>query len=62
MTEWYCYKDKVKMVDCEVSLRYLQLVQKVPGLSAPIAGTAYLTKKVVRTVVKAAEELLERKK
>ena len=61
MTEWYCYKDKVKMVDCEVSLRYLQLVQHVPGFRCPECGTAYLTEKVVRTVVKAAEELLEGK-
>ena len=61
MTEWYCYKDKVKMVDCQVSLRYMQMIQNVPGLKCPECGTAYLTEKTVRTVVKAAEQLFEEK-
>ena len=61
MTDWYCYKDEVKMVASKVTLKYMQLVQDVPGLKCPDCGTAYLTEKVVRTVVKAAEELLEGK-
>jgi hypothetical protein len=61
MTEWYCYKDKVKMLDSKVTLKYMQLVQEVPGMTCPVCGTAYLTEKTVRTVVKAAEELLEEK-
>jgi methionyl-tRNA synthetase len=61
MTEWYCYKDKVKMVDSQVSLKYMQMVQDIPGFKCPECGTAYLTEKVVRTVVRSLEELFEEK-
>jgi hypothetical protein len=61
MTEWYCFKDKVKMLDSQVTLKYMQLVQDVPGMRCPECGTAYLTEKVVRTVVKAAEDYIEEK-
>ena len=27
MTEWYCHKDKVKMLSTDVALKYMQLVQ-----------------------------------
>jgi hypothetical protein len=61
MADWYCYKDKVKMVDSKVPLKYMQLVQRVPGLKCPECGVVYLTEYVVRTVVKTAEDLLEGK-
>lgn len=61
MTEWYCYKDKVKMLSTEVEMKYLQLVQYVPGLKCPECGVAYLTEDTVMTTVRAAEELLEEK-
>ncbi len=61
MTEWYCYKDKVKMKSTEVALKYLQLVQYLPGLKCPECGVAYLTEDVVMTTVKAAEDALEEK-
>jgi hypothetical protein len=61
MTEWYCYKDKVKMLSTEVSLKYMQLTQYLPGLKCPICGAAYLTEDVVMTTVKAAEDALEEK-
>lgn len=61
MTEWYCYKDKVKMLDADIAMRYMQLVQFVPGLKCPECGVAYLTENVVLTTVKAAEDLLEEK-
>ena len=61
MADWYCYKDKVKMKATQVSMRYMQLVQSVPGLKCPECGVAYLTEDIVMTTVRAAEELLEEK-
>ncbi len=61
MTEWYCYKDKVKMLPTEVAMKYLQMVQYVPGLKCPECGVAYLTEDIVMSVVKAAEDALEYK-
>jgi hypothetical protein len=61
MTDWYCYKDKVKMASTDVALKYMQLVQYVSGLKCPECGTAYLTEDIVMTVVKAAEDALEEK-
>jgi hypothetical protein len=61
MTEWYCHKDKVKMRPADVAMKYLRLVQTVPGLKCPVCGVAYLTEDVVMTTVKAAEDALEEK-
>ena len=61
MTDWYCYKDKVKMVETDVAMKYMQLVQYIPGLKCPDGGEAYLTEDVVMTIVKAAEDALEEK-
>ena len=61
MTEWYCHKDKVKMLPADVAMKYLQLVQTVPGLKCPQCGVAYLTEDIVMTTVKAAEDALEEK-
>jgi hypothetical protein len=61
MTDWYCYKDKVKMVNSDVALKYMQLVQYVRGIKCPECGVAYLTEDVVMSVVKAAEDALEEK-
>ena len=61
MAEWYCFKDKAKMSDAQVPLRYMQIVQNVPGLKCPECGVVYLTEYVVRTIVKTAEEYLEGK-
>ena len=61
MTEWYCHKDKVKMLSADITMKYMQLMQTVPGLKCPVCGTAYLTEDVVMTTVKAAEDALEEK-
>jgi DNA-directed RNA polymerase subunit RPC12/RpoP len=61
MADWYCYKDKVKMVDTQLTLRYLELTQDVPGIQCPQCGVGYLTEKVVTTIVQAAEDALEEK-
>ena len=61
MAEWYCYQDKVEMLETDVTLTYMQLTQRVPGLKCPKCGTAYLTEKTVMTTVKEAEKILENK-
>jgi len=61
MADWYCFKDKVKMAEKDVQLRYMQLSQGVPGLKCPVCGVEYLTEHVVMTTVAAAEEALEQK-
>jgi hypothetical protein len=49
------------MLSAEVALKYMQLVQYVPGLKCPQCGVAYLTEDIVMTTVKAAEDALEEK-
>ncbi len=61
MTDWHCYKHKVKMVEADIALKYMQMVQYIPGLKCPVGGEAYLTEEVVMTIVKAAEDILEEK-
>lgn len=61
MVEWYCYKDKVKMREAELSLTYLELTQRVRGLRCPKCGASYLTEDMVMTVVHEAELMIEQK-
>ncbi len=61
MTEWHCFKDKVRMAEEEIVLSYMQIKQYVPGLRCPVCGAEYLTEQVVMTTVAAAEEALEQK-
>ena len=61
MAEWYCFKDKEKMVDAKVLLSYMMLTQRVPGLKCPVCGVEYLTEQFVMTTVKEAESILEGK-
>ena len=61
MVEWYCYKDKVKMEDVYLALRYLSLTQQVPGIRCPKCGTGYLLEETVMTTVKDAETVIEEK-
>jgi hypothetical protein len=58
MTEWYCFKDKVKMEETDVELSYLQLSQRIPGLKCPVCGECFLTEQVVMTTVKEAENMI----
>jgi hypothetical protein len=49
------------MVKTDIPLRYMKMVQYIPGLKCPVGGEAYLTEDVVMTIVRAAEEILEEK-
>ena len=61
MGDWYCFKDKVKMVEAKLTLSYMMLSRQVPGLQCPKFGAGYLTAKTVTTLVKEAESILEDK-
>jgi hypothetical protein len=61
MADWYCFKDKEKMVEAKVTLSYMMLTQRVLGLQCPVCGVEYLTEKFVMTTVKEAESILEGK-
>jgi hypothetical protein len=61
MIEWFCFKDKVKMKETQVSLSYMQISQMVPGLKCPKCGAEYLTEKIVMTTVQGAENIIEEK-
>jgi hypothetical protein len=58
MAEWYCYRDKVEMLETDVTLSYMQLTQKIPGLRCPVCGECYLTEDIVMNVVKEAEDMI----
>ncbi|MBN2243656.1 MAG: YgiT-type zinc finger protein [Acidobacteria bacterium] len=58
MADWYCYKDKVKMLETDVKLSYMQLSQRLPGLRCPVCGESYLTEEIVVSVVKEAENMI----
>ena len=61
MADWYCFRDKKEMEKSELTLSYMGLSQRVPGLKCPICGVEYLMENVVMTSVKAAESALEAK-
>jgi YgiT-type zinc finger domain-containing protein len=61
VTDWYCFVDKEKMVEAQLTLSYMMITQRVPGLKCPVCGVEYLTEKFVMTTVKDAETLLESK-
>ena len=61
MADWHCFQDKEKMVEAQLTLTYMMLTQRVPGLRCPVCGTEYLTEKTVLSIVKEAENVLEGK-
>jgi hypothetical protein len=61
MADWYCFQDKEKMVEAPLTLTYMMLSQRVPGMRCPVCGTEYLTENTVMSIVKAAETILEGK-
>ena len=61
MPDWYCFVDKVKMVEAQLTLTYMMLTQRAHGLRCPVCGVEYLTEKVATTTVRDAESVLEGK-
>ena len=58
MSEWYCFKDKVKMNETDIRISFMQLSQQIPGLKCPVCGECYLTEEIAMTTVKEAENLI----
>ena len=58
MADWYCYKDKVEMLETDVKLTFMQMTQRIPGLKCPVCGECYLEEVIVMTTVKEAEDLI----
>lgn len=62
MEQWYCFKDKVAMVEGKAILEYLDVTNSVDGgIKCPKCGTIYVLEKTVLEKVNKAEEMLESK-
>jgi hypothetical protein len=61
MADWYCFEDKVKMEEKDVTLSYIVMNRFFTGLRCPVCGVQYLPEETVLTEVQAAEEELESK-
>lgn len=57
MEKWYCFKDKVEMVETEVTLSYMDTKQPIKGLKCPKCGVAYLTEETAEQMSKAEQQL-----
>jgi hypothetical protein len=60
MEEWYCYKDKVKMVEAYIGAHYLDRTQYFPGLKCPKCDAAYLMEQMTEQL-RQGEQMLEPK-
>ena len=61
MEQWYCFKDKVPMVEQELIMDYLQTSNVIDGIKCPKCGVAYLLEEIVAEKVIIAEKMLESK-
>jgi len=61
MAEWYCFKDKEKMVESDVLLAYLEITGAIEGIKCPKCGAAYLLEETVVEKVAKVEEMIENK-
>ncbi len=61
MEQWYCFKDKVPMVEQELIMDYLQTSNVIDGIKCPKCGVAYLLEQTVAEKVIIAEKMLESK-
>jgi hypothetical protein len=60
--EWYCFKDKEKMEEGEVHLKYKDLdLPGAFGVKCPKCGVEYLLEEFVLTQVNEGEKMLEAK-
>lgn len=61
MEQWYCFKDKVPMVEQELIMDYLHTSNVIDGIKCPKCGVAYLLEEIVAEKVIIAEKMLESK-
>ena len=66
LMDWYCFKDKVKMVDADIQLayavnpeRHINSTQK--GIKCPVCGVSFFREKFVVGRLATAEKMVEGK-
>ena len=61
MEQWYCFKDKEKMVAGDVEMIYLKFTNPVEGIKCPQCGATYLLEETVIEKVAKGEQMMESK-
>ena len=61
MVDWYCFEDKLKLEEADVTLSYIVMNRFFNGFRCPKCGVQYLPEEVVMSDVAAAEEELDSK-
>ncbi len=61
MDQWYCFRDKVKMVDVNLKMLYLKKSATIGGIKCPKCGATYLLEDLVVRRVAKAEQMIEKK-
>jgi hypothetical protein len=61
MEQWYCYKDKVKMLDSNLRMAYLKKTSIIVGIKCPKCGAAYVLEPIVVGRIAKAEQMIEKK-
>lgn len=61
MTEWHCFKCKVKTETTEIKLVYMEIEGKQQGLRCPKCKTTYLTEEVAVEKMARTEKMIEQK-
>ena len=61
MSDWYCFEDKVKLEEADVTLSYIVMNRFFKGWRCPKCGVQYLPEEVVLNEVSPAEEELDSK-
>jgi hypothetical protein len=59
--EWYCFKDKVKMVDSNLRMKYLKVTATTVGMKCPKCGISFIREAIVVGRIAKAEQMIEKK-
>ncbi len=62
MTEWFCFKDKEKMVEKNIDVSYLGITRPILGIACPKCKVAYIEKDIATTTLKTGEAIMEKKR
>ena len=61
MSDWYCFEDKIKMEEAEVTLSYIVMNRFFIGIKCPKCGVQYISEGVTLSEITPAEEELDSK-
>jgi len=59
--KWYCFKDKIEMVESELVLVYLNVTDVTNGMKCPKCGVFYIEEETVVEKIVKAEQAIEDK-